>query len=56
MIDSYNLAIDSGVYGGDAITDLEIPRYIRLMKAEKMTLDGFITHKFELEEINRENN
>lgn len=42
----------TGSHGGDAVPDLEIPRYIRLMEANKMTLDGLITHEFELEEIN----
>jgi len=31
---------------------LEIPRYIRLMESGNMTLDGLITHEFELDEIN----
>ena len=42
----------TGSHGGDAIPDLEIPRYIRLIKAGKMNLNGLITHEFELEEIN----
>lgn len=42
----------TGSHGGDAVPDLEIPRYIRLMEAGKMTLDGLITHEFALEEIN----
>ena len=42
----------TGSHGGDAVPDLEIPRYIRLMEAKKMTLDGLITHEFALEEIN----
>lgn len=42
----------TGSHGGDAIPDLEIPRYIRLMDAGKMTLDGLITHEFALDEIN----
>jgi S-(hydroxymethyl)glutathione dehydrogenase/alcohol dehydrogenase len=42
----------TGSHGGDAIPDLEIPRYIRLMDANKMTLDGLITNEFSLEEIN----
>jgi len=41
----------TGSHGGNAIPDLEIPRYIRLMKARKMTLDGLITHEFALDEI-----
>ena len=42
----------TGSHGGDAVPDLEIPRYIRLMYAKKMTLEGLITHDFSLEEIN----
>lgn len=42
----------TGSHGGDSIPDLEIPRYIRLMRAKKMTLDGLITHEFQLNEIN----
>ena len=43
----------TGSHGGDALPDLEIPRYIRLMKSDKMTLNGFITHEFSLNEINQ---
>jgi S-(hydroxymethyl)glutathione dehydrogenase/alcohol dehydrogenase len=42
-----------GSHGGDAIPDVEIPRYINLMKAGKMTLDNLITHEFKLDEINK---
>ncbi len=42
----------TGSHGGDALPDLEIPRYMRLMEADKLTLDGLITHEFGLEEIN----
>ena len=42
----------TGSHGGDAVPDLEIPRYIRLMEADKMNLDGLITHEFSLQEIN----
>ncbi len=42
----------TGSHGGDAIPDLEIPRYINLIRAGKMTLDGIITHEFNLDEIN----
>jgi S-(hydroxymethyl)glutathione dehydrogenase/alcohol dehydrogenase len=42
----------TGSHGGDAVPDLEIPRYIRLMEAGKLNLDGLITHEFVLEEIN----
>ena len=41
-----------GSHGGDAIPHLEIPRYIRLIKSGKMTLEGLITHEFALEGIN----
>lgn len=43
----------TGSHGGDAVPDLEIPRYIRLMESDKMTLEGFITHEFSLDEINQ---
>ena len=43
----------TGSHGGDAVPDLEIPRYIRLMESNKMTLEGFITHEFSLDEINQ---
>ena len=42
----------TGSHGGDTIPDLEIPRYLRLMAAKKMTLNGLITHEFVLDEIN----
>jgi len=42
----------TGSHGGNAKPDLEIPRYISLMNAGKMTLDGLITHEFSLDEIN----
>jgi Zn-dependent alcohol dehydrogenase len=42
----------TGSHGGDAVPDLEIPRYIRLIEAKKMSLDGLITHEFSLEKIN----
>ena len=42
----------TGSHGGDAIPDLEIPRFIKLINARKMTLDGIITHEFGLDEIN----
>ena len=37
---------------GDAVAKLEIPRYIRLMDANKIILDVLITHEFVLDEIN----
>ncbi|MBW2618532.1 MAG: zinc-binding dehydrogenase, partial [Deltaproteobacteria bacterium] len=43
----------TGSHGGDSQPHLDIPRYIRLMEAGKMTLDGLITHQFPLEEINQ---
>ena len=42
----------TGSHGGDSMPDLEIPRYIRLMESDKMSLDGLITHEFNLENIN----
>ena len=42
-----------GSKGGDAVPDLDIPRFIRLMKAGKMTLNNLITHEFKLDDINQ---
>jgi len=41
-----------GSHGGDCIPHIDIPRYIRLLNAGKMTLNGLITHEFSLEQIN----
>ncbi len=41
-----------GSHGGGIQPNLEIPRYIQLVKRGKMTLDGIITHRFKLEEVN----
>ena len=41
-----------GSQGGNAVPDIEIPRYISLMEAGKMTLDGLITDEFALDDIN----
>ena len=42
----------TGSHGGDAEPHRDIPRYIRLVKAGKFSLDGLITHEFPLERIN----
>ncbi len=42
----------TGSHGGDAVPDVEIPRLIKLMNANKMNLDGLITHEFSLDDIN----
>ena len=42
----------TGSQGGNSIPDKEIPRYINLINAGKMTLDGIITHEFALKDIN----
>ena len=41
-----------GSHGGNAEPHIEIPAYIRLCQAGKMTLDGLITHEFSLDQIN----
>ena len=43
----------TGSHGGSAIPDIEIPRYIRLIKKKKMTLKNIITHEFSLNDINK---
>ena len=42
-----------GSHGGSAVPDIDIPRYIRLIKQKKMALENIITHEFELKEINK---
>ena len=44
--------IIKGSHGGNAVPHIDIPRYIRLVKADKLNLDGLITHEFKLNEIN----
>ena len=38
--------------GGDCIPDLDIPRYIRMELNKKLNLKNFITHEFDLSQIN----
>ncbi len=40
-----------GSHGGSVQPNLEIPRYIQLIKRGKMSLEGIITHEFKLDEI-----
>ena len=47
----YNKVL-TGSHGGDAVPDVDIPRYINLINVGKMTLGGLITHEFRLDEIN----
>ncbi len=42
-----------GSHGGSAVPDIEIPRYLRLIKENKMSLKNLITHQFNLSEINK---
>ena len=41
----------TGSQGGDSLPDVEIPRYISLIEAGKMSLEELITHEFTLDEI-----
>ncbi len=41
-----------GSHGGSAEPHIDIPRYIRLMRAGRMSLDGLVTHEFPLDEVN----
>jgi len=43
----------TGSHGGSSIPDNDIPRYIRLINQNKMSLKNLITHEFTLEEINK---
>ncbi len=42
----------AGSHGGEAEPHVDIPRYIRLMGAGRLSLDGLITHEFPLAQIN----
>jgi len=42
----------TGSHGGSVQPDLEIPRLIALINEGKMSLEGIITHEFNLDEIN----
>ena len=41
-----------GSHGGSAAPDVEIPRLIRLIRQNRMKLEGLFTHEFKLDEIN----
>lgn len=43
----------SGSHGGEAIPHEDIPRYMNLMRAERINLSGLITGLYPLSEINR---
>ena len=40
-------------HGGNSVPDKDIPRYIRLIKNKKMSLENLITNEFALSEINK---
>ena len=42
----------TGSHGGSAEPHIDIPRYLRLMRAGKLSLDGLVTHEFRLEDVN----
>lgn len=42
----------TGSHGGDSRPDVDIPRYVGLLRSGKMTLDGLVTHEFPLAEVN----
>jgi S-(hydroxymethyl)glutathione dehydrogenase / alcohol dehydrogenase len=42
----------TGSDGGSAEPHIDIPRYLRLMRAGKLSLDGLVTHEFPLEDVN----
>ena len=43
----------TGSHGGSAEPDIEIPRYIRLIQQDKMSLNNLITDEFSLKDINK---
>jgi S-(hydroxymethyl)glutathione dehydrogenase / alcohol dehydrogenase len=42
----------TGSHGGSAEPHVDIPRFIRLMKAGKLSLDGLVTHEYPLDQVN----
>ena len=42
-----------GSHGGDTNPDSDIPRYLALYGAGKLSLDSLITHRYPLDEINQ---
>jgi S-(hydroxymethyl)glutathione dehydrogenase/alcohol dehydrogenase len=42
----------TGSHGGSAEPHVDIPRYIRLMQAGRLSLDGLVTHEFALDQVN----
>ena len=55
-IDSLPLAFNKILtvsHGGNSAPDKDIPRYIRLSKHKKISLEKLITHEFDLSEINK---
>ena len=54
-INSLPLAFDKKIevsHGGDSIPDKEIPRYINLSRDKRIDFSKFITHEFNLDDIN----
>jgi S-(hydroxymethyl)glutathione dehydrogenase/alcohol dehydrogenase len=43
----------TGSHGGESFPHEDIPRYLRLYRAGKMTLDELITNRYPLSDINR---
>ena len=42
----------TGSHGGSAEPHVDIPRYIRLMRAGRFSLDGLVTHEYPLDRVN----
>jgi S-(hydroxymethyl)glutathione dehydrogenase/alcohol dehydrogenase len=42
----------TGSHGGSAEPHVDIPRFIRLMKAGRLSLDGLVTHEYPLDQVN----
>ena len=41
-----------GSHGGECIPDLDIPRYIKLLKNKKISFKGLVTSRYSLKNIN----
>lgn len=55
LVDSLPLAFDKILkvsHGGDSRPDKDIPRYVNLVKYNKINFDKLITHEFNLDQIN----
>ena len=41
-----------GSHGGECIPEMDIPRYMKLLKNKKINFDGLVTSRYSLDDIN----